>query len=700
MLSTGGSGRDFYHHHHPQQQQPKRYYSKQHHQHPTLSNIYATNSHGSSSRSGVDQYPSHVSLVSVPTQSRGDSSDGGSVHSAPQTLQRQQYQQSRYPSSHVVVVERREPSSTVKSSDKWKDHTTPSKSKNAAASLPPNYKQVAKSAKRVIDDLKKAADTSCPQERRIIAITNACAEFDHPEEARHNVELQEGAASALCKVLAAVPPPKTTSSKVSDSSDDEIRMIASALEMVFRGHAYYVHAAFGKCGNQMLPLLLQLLEQAENGNLKHADVSILNISKVLLYISRIAELRVTLARHPGMLNALQRVATSILNDESRVVRVRTIANLVNADDENKQLLNDGLLDSLLRIANLDLNDQAREYAVIALMDLAGASCNQLTMAKNEKVLGTLVKVVLVEKVGSARESAITALQNLAFTKENRVRLVSFKQGIILECLKKALSSDKNDKSRRRAAGALTNLSCDETAETMGGHKGLLETLALVSTKDDSPNVQSRAAIALTKLAASITVHMSCFYTLMDALVVASLSPVANSVSAVLRVKARDPENRERMAQHKGILDTLADICINNKNVTKDLDSIKDRDNAMRAIMHLTNDSNNRTIMCTKPILDALVQGASITNDAISRTKELVEIRDSAVRAIERLATEFSNRRIMARHEGLLVAIAMATEREQKLEAAVTKGGTILSESQQTSHAFLAKPLLMSLLVSM
>jgi hypothetical protein len=549
-------------------------------------------------------------------------------------------------------------------------------------------------------DLKIAAETSCPQERRIIAITNACAEFDHPDKARHNVELQEGAANALCKVLAAVPPPKTTTSKVGDASDDKIRMIASALEMVFRGHSSYVHAAFDKCGNQMLPLLLRLLEQAKNGNLKHANVSILNISKVLLYISRITELRVTLTRSPGMLKSLQRVITSNLNEESRVVCVRAIANLVNTDDENKQLLHDGLLDTLLQIAHLDLNDQAREYAGIALMDLAGASCNQVTMAKNKKVLGTLVKISLVEKIGSARESAITALQNLAFTKENRVRLVSFKEGIVLECLKKALSSDKNDKSRRRAAGALTNLSCDKTAESMGNHKGLLETLALVSTRDESPDVQSRAAMALTKLAASITVNMSCFDILMDALVVASLSPVANSVSAVLRVKARDPENRELMAQHKGILDTLADICINNKNVTKDPDIIKDRNNAMRAIMHLTNDSENRTIMCTKPLLDALVQGASITDDAISRTKELGEIRDSAVRAIERLATEFSNRSTMAHHNGLLVAIAMATEREQKLEDAISKGGRSLSESQQTSHTFLAKPLLMSLLVSM
>jgi hypothetical protein len=327
---------------------------------------------------------------------------------------------------------------------------------------------------------------------------------------------------------------------------------------------------------------------------------------------------------------------------------------------------------------LDLSDLAREYASLAIMDLAAAPCNQKPMAQNEKLLGTLVKMVLVEKVASARESAITAIQNLAFTKENRTRLVVFKEGIVLEALRKALSADKNDKARRRAAGALTNLACDETAEAMGNHKGLLDTLAVVSTKDENKEVQTRAAMALTKLAASITIKMPNHESLLDALVVASLSPVANSVSAVLRVKARDPENRERMARHPGILDTLADICISAGS------DIKDKDNSMRALMHLTNESTNRKVMCSKKILDALVKGASLAEPNTE------EIRDSAIRSIERLATEFSNRAYMARHEGLLVAVAKATEREAKLEEAGTK----------TEHAFLAKPLLMSLLVAM
>ena len=89
-------------------------------------------------------------------------------------------------------------------------------------------------------------------------------------------------------------------------------------------------------------------------------------------------------------------------------------------------------------------------------------------------------------------------------------------------------------------------------------------------------------------------------------------------------------------------------------------------------------------MACKTVLDALVKGASMNGQENENT------RDSAITAMERLATESSNRKLMVRHEGLLVAIAKATEREAKAEKkAIDKG-----------QERLAKPLLMSLLLAM
>ena len=310
------------------------------------------------------------------------------------------------------------------------------------------------------------------------------------------------------------------------------------------------------------------------------------------------------------------------------------------------------------------------------MDLASDPANQGPMAKIDKLLGTLVKLAILENVPDTRESAVTALQNLAFAKQNRIRLASYGSGVVLEALKKTVASDKDDKARRRAAGALTNLACEETGERMGCHRGLLDTLALVATQDVSAEVQQRASMALTKIASSVSCTMRCHKNVLDALIVASDSSHAVSpIVAVMRVKARDPAYRTSMAFHPGVLDTLADVTVN-----KGL-PVKDRDNAMRAIMHLTNEPNNCKVMCCKKILNSLVIGVSQGEG---------DIATSAITAMERLATDVSNRPHMARHEGLLVAVAKATEREAKLEG---------SEDSQ-SLPLLAKPLLMSLLVAL
>merc|ERR1712238_473100 len=95
-------------------------------------------------------------------------------------------------------------------------------------------------------------------------------------------------------------------------------------------------------------------------------------------------------------------------------------------------------------------------------------------------------------------------------------------------------------------------------------------------------------------------------------------------------------------------------------------SPKDKENAMRAIMHLTNENKNRKILCCKVILYALVEASNIDDD------EMFETRDSAIVAIERLATEVSNRQYMARHDNLLIATTKATERESKAELAGEK----------------------------
>lgn len=517
--------------------------------------------------------------------------------------------------------------------------------------------------KNIIAELNKAMD----QERRMAAITNACAEFDHWDTEKHNIELHLGCSNVLCLVLSMT------------DNEDEIRMICAALEMVYRASTDSVRKTFQEVGPAVVPLLLKVLERCELSMLKNADVSILNISKVLLYFSRVSELRVQLAKHDGMFQALTRISTSALDPDARVLRMRVIANLSNSED-NKIIMirHHGLVDSILKIAALDMSEGAREYASASLMDLASSSSTQEIMANNDRLLATLVKLAVADSKEETREYAVTAMQNLAFSKDNRTRLVKFSDGVVIEALKKSLSTDKNDKSRRRAAGALTNLACEDTADLMAGHEGLLQILSRVATQDKNNDVQKRSSLALTKIASSCSVDSSHSKVLMNALVTAASSPNSTGIPAVFRVKARDASIRVEMARIPGMLETLADM-----STSKGYSS-KDKENAMRCIMHLTNETENRKIVCNKVILNALVEASNLENAASK------EIRDSAIVAIERLATEVSNRQYMARHDGLLVAIAKATERESKAELA----------GEKHSQPRLAKQLLLSLLVAM
>jgi hypothetical protein len=503
--------------------------------------------------------------------------------------------------------------------------------------------------------------------------------FDHRDDARHGAELYLGAANVLCLVLS-----------MSDQ-DDEIRSVCSALEMVYRAEREAVVSSYQDVGAALVPLLLRLLERCESGRRVTASTEsiVTHVTWTLLHMSRISQLRVPLAGHPGMMTALERVATLPLSAENRELRMRLLANLANAEGNKAAIFErTGLMESTMKIATLDRAESAREYASAVLMDLSSCPANQVAMAQTDRVLATLVKLAVVEEKIETREYAVSGLQNLAFEKDNRNKLVSYGSGVIIEALKKCIISDPNVKTRRRSAGALTNLVCDETAERMSNHPGLFQTLAQASATDKNEDVQQRASLALTKLANSITVRMSCWEGLLDALIVASSCAMADGiVSAMFRVKARVEENRESMANHPRLLETLAELCFRTGD-TEDgkATHYKDCENAIKAVAHLANEPLNHRSLCNKYVLAALVHSASLEG------QEEMVTRDAAVLAMERMAMEHSNRPMMARYPGLLVSIAKATEREMKEE--------INFNVAVKGQPRLAKPLLMSLLVAM
>jgi hypothetical protein len=540
-------------------------------------------------------------------------------------------------------------------------------------------------------------------------------------------------------------------------------------------------------------------ESSENDRGHHAiEQSLCAIAKILHACSRASELRLMLGRQERLLELLARmdvVSTTTPptpsslpppSFECRLCRIQTLANIANAaTEETKRALyhQEGLLETILRLGHFDAEPTIRLCAAQILVELSSGSPPSrsvlgpttsfdakaprsipVELARNATMLGTLVKMTWLEwSHPEIMEAAVTTLQNLAYWHENRSVLIEFRHGIVLEALKQALVMESSEttadssrqntvekkvkncahmhaslcKVRRRAAGALANLVSNETIVSMGRHKGLLATLAMVCSnsgrgstnveqRTDENNVllddvQQRACVALTKMASYISVHMDSHSDLLDALVVASLgcrrnansaasprSPkpasLSHGISAVLRVKARLAENRRVMARHSGILDTLCDFCVL-EDPSAATSSDMDRDNAIRALMHLVNDDTNRSVLCqNEKVLNAIVHVAASARyepesnhqrrqspDHRSSSCES-EAHVSAIRALERLATLSSNRPIMAQYPGLLVAVAKAVEWEATLQEQMN--------DEMGSYLYLAKPLLLTLLLAM
>jgi len=55
------------------------------------------------------------------------------------------------------------------------------------------------------------------------------------------------------------------------------------------------------------------------------------VLRTLMHMSRISQLRVPLAGHPGMMSGLERDAAPPLSAENRELRMRLLANLANSE---------------------------------------------------------------------------------------------------------------------------------------------------------------------------------------------------------------------------------------------------------------------------------------------------------------------------------------------------------------------------------
>ncbi|KAL7535310.1 hypothetical protein ACHAXR_006413, partial [Thalassiosira sp. AJA248-18] len=330
-------------------------------------------------------------------------------------------------------------------------------------------------------------------------------------------------------------------------------------------------------------------------------LAIRKVLKILRYFSRVLSAMEPLAQHSGLVDALlyhmtKKPHSVDYEDEisSRVDAIAVVVNLACAE-ENKIMLvyHPGLLDAVIKIANHDPIDEAREHAAIVLMNLAYAEENKVHMVNQDHLLDTLVHL-LSDVSPFTRRYASAALFTLACTYANTAVMARHCDGGILEALRKVLLNDPIDEARVNAAEALFNMArnnSDDTVENMGNHSSLLASLAHSVLTDYSADVRAYSARALEWLSADIHYPMPCHRILLKTLTTASQWTKTTCIAEALKMQASLSENRKPMVEHPGLLDALATLSL--------LDGITDdevKTCAISALERLSKEASTRHIM--------------------------------------------------------------------------------------------------------
>lgn len=394
------------------------------------------------------------------------------------------------------------------------DKNSPASTKVVDFDLP--AKRTKPSASITAQSVIAAISDSLTTKDRLNAIYTACATFDHDIQAVHDEEISAGADIALCKHLSFLLLKRKNTANVNnhtlispfynDAGEDniaqEINDATKAIEMVLRCSANSLSIAFNRTGSELLPLLIneiqeQLImrrndrplspnnetsdasdsEKAMSGNATvdsedYSTTSIVSINnqiagyppttvdrrhrtsshhlksctKIIAHFARVGSLTENLAASKGLLSTLQYIISS--QDDIGTVPVGA------------------RLNSLWTLANL-----------------ACSAENMITMARSPGLLKTLVEVVShpnkddednAESVMQymellkLRSVALRAILNLSWAHENKAL---FSEDLHLVEVLLSTASHRSSKwighrkgvsgvllqSRRHAAGALRNL---------------------------------------------------------------------------------------------------------------------------------------------------------------------------------------------------------------------------------------------------
>jgi len=328
----------------------------------------------------------------------------------------------------------------------------------------------------------------------------------------------------------------------------------------------------------------------------------------------------TITLHNTSSNGIKGVSSGVGLHMTEASRFNTIAILTNlaAAEPNRMfmLAEPGLVDNISRVVHNERSDIARQCSALAIMNLSNGDRDHVPeLAGNDLLLETLILLMQDEEPETKRNAAV-ALFNVACADQNTVKLVRYKDGLILDALINLVTDDTDtrgvhDEARTNAAEALFNISCsamEETTDRMVNHTHLLESIALtLKSQTANLDVKMYAAATLRRMAEIINSPKPTQSTLLTALVKASdWTRTPCIAEAFLSQTNFSSSNCTLMVQHHGLLNALSKLALTVGGEESD----RVRNAAIAAIERLSRQTNLRKSLAhNKNIMMALTRAS-------------------------------------------------------------------------------------------
>lgn len=480
---------------------------------------------------------------------------------------------------------------------------------------------------------------------RLKAIGKAKDQFNHSIPEIHDIEIETGAANALCIQLG-------YSLNKKDDDIEILNTICCALELVYQCSISIRTKSFRRIGFELIPLLIKSMERcrsyASASELQRND-TVLQIMKILNLFSAIELASNYMATSHGVLSAL---VTCIQNSPLDTVKLEAISTCKNislrAEEHRINLVEEPhFISSIVELSYGSMTNKIREDISEIIRNLALALDAKITMAQQ----GILLNAIINHTDDSNKRikfNAVVTLGSLAVPPENSHWLVSHSDGALVDILVR-LINDEDPNIQERALKTLKRMGRRESVPILVDHKGVLDSLSSFICSEAHIDVRIEAMEVVSSFLTNlkddspsrIEKILKCELDLLEKV---NNSLFAEAIFKSLMEASTYSEIASLMVKHVELLSILSNI-IQSDSQPKSIAYF-----ALKTVYNISSSQIQGPIVSSERMLASLTRATKLVSEDQDRNSY------AAAEILVMLTKTEQNRIKLAGHEGLLEAL--------------------------------------------